>query len=301
MTTTKHYPALGIFGVALLVLTACGGGDDDEGQGEASAENGEEEVAEAEEGEEEAEEDEAPELEEIENDMLEASTTQESVSITGSMDPELLMGDLGTGEDIDEDAAEEGEEDDDLFDIDITGTEREFTYRMAPHMDYVVSEDAVYQTSDSLVEEYALEEPPEGTDMPSPEDVAEAMEAESDWVDIGPEGLQFVETPAEFIEVYLTTYAAGAGFENLAEFGFEASTESVDGEDVWVYELARGDYGAELVVTADEEEPLLQEFNTDLPGFVALLEFNDWNEAEEPEAPDEALSWMEFEEVLQGL
>src|SRR5699024_4714032 len=93
------YCAAGLFGVALLALTACGPADDGASEEPAPPETAEEGAPEEDSApdEEEVPEgpgDEAPqvpELEEIEDEIWDASAAQDSVSISGEM-PASLFG-----------------------------------------------------------------------------------------------------------------------------------------------------------------------------------------------------------------
>ena len=73
------------------------------------------------------------------------------------------------------------------------------------------------------------------------------------------------------------------GVEELSALDAEGEPGTHEGEDVWVYESEE----VELIILADEEEPLPLLFDIRIEGAEFQVEFLDWNASEEPERPDE--------------
>lgn len=300
--------------VALLALSACESADqetpEDPGQQSAAEETAPEEGVEPNEGSNQEEDSEGgagddapsvPQLAEIEGHIWDVATSQDSVSISGEVSASVVGWDhLESDENSDQhaDGAER---------VDITAgghSEGEGSvYQVGDVFDYVIFGDDIYQSVDSVVAEYELSQPPEGTDVPASEDVREAFEAEGSWANVGPVGRDYVETPADLIANFDDELRSVADVGSLSEAGLTGESSTVDGEHVWVYRSDQAEWFIELVVAADEEEPLLRQISYDLDGDWADVDFRDWNEAEAPQEPavEEVIEPDEVQDILETL
>lgn len=291
----------GLLGVALLTLTACGGGGDDaatetpEAEQAAAEENESESGATQDEEAEVAEEDiqDAPTIGEIDESIWESSLNQDSVTISA----EVPASSLGAAT---EDATPtEGEN----IQIELSGNMDGdgYSYTINETLgDYLIFSDQAFQTVDSVIEEYAQAQVED--QGPSPEELRREVETEGEWVDITSLAAQ-LETPSLFIENFRTSMLSSAGIEDLSEWDLEPELDTRDGEDVWVYSEETADATIQFVVKADEAEPLLMEVHSETEGQETLVTFSDWNEVEEPERPEEdvVISEEDFMSIAESL
>jgi len=290
----------GLLGVALLTLTACGGGDDaaaeaPEAEQAAAEENESESGATQDEEAEVAEEDiqDAPTIGEIDESIWESSLNQDSVTISA----EVPASSLGAAT---EDATPtEGEN----IQIELSGNMDGdgYSYTINETLgDYLIFSDQAFQTVDSVIEEYAQAQVED--QGPSPEELRREVETEGEWVDITSLAAQ-LETPSLFIENFRTSMLSSAGIEDLSEWDLEPELDTRDGEDVWVYSEETADATIQFVVKAHEAEPLLMEVHSETEGQETLVTFSDWNEVEEPERPEEdvVISEEDFMSIAESL
>lgn len=264
--------AAGLFSVALLVLTACGDNDEadesseDGAQGEVDPEGAQDqghepdEIAEDEDGD-------PPQIEEIADDIWNTMENSESavMEATRPLDPEELEG-LAEPEDVDDDATlrerYSGQADGSALTVlrEAEGAEAE----------YITFDGETYLRGEHELEAFLDQYPGEF------EEAELRQEFEGKWVeytDFFPEGFSITEQLAVFRE----------SFEEFGGFGeLEGTAEERDGEEVWVYT----DENREFVVRAGEDPVLLSVF-AENDGEVVEATFSDWDEAEEPEKPDE--------------
>lgn len=323
------YRTTGIFGVTLLALTACGPGDetadqdqvqesfdsdsaeDQGGSPEATAENGgQEQNGSGSGGTEGADERpaedsaEVPQLADIEQEVWESSTNQESVTITGEASASLLG--LPTPETEGDEQGQGSTEGDQAQVVDISAVGNlegsGATYQVGEIFEYVVFDDDVYQSVDSIVAEYEFSQP-EGTDAPEPDEIRAAFEAEGTWANWGEAGRDYLETPGEFISNFHEGFLSTSGMDSFAELGLTGEADSQDGEDVWVYQRNQGEDFIEMVVLSDQDEPLLRTLNYSLQGQQFSADFSDWNETDPPPRPAEAevIAPQDAEAVLQSV
>lgn len=338
---SKHalYRTTGIFGVAVLALTACGPDDegaqedltDEAGQedvdpdgaedqgdtpGEIADEDGEEpdpdEEADAEAGD-------APELADIEDSVWEASSSQDSVTITSDV-PASMMGmdevthqdeidDLSEeDEEATEDEAEDEAEEEETLQVVVAGdmTGEGSVWQLEDLVDYLLYDggESIYQTVESFIEEYREFQPDEAAG-PDPDELREELESQGSWVDVTTTLGGQIETPQQYVENFRTEMLASAGMDSLADSGITGESENRDGEDVWVYREEVDDEFIEFVITADEEEPLLSEISMDSEGVEISIRFSDWNEsediAEDEPAEEDVITEDELESIAQDL
>lgn len=324
------YRTTGLFGAALLALTACEpvgetapddeaqdavdpDGAEDQGNqpGEIAGDDVDEEETEDTGGEQPAEDTrDVPELAEIEEDIWESSTSQSSVSITGELSAALLGWDAmddSAEADQDEDSEEDdgdSEDEAEMLDIAVAGDLEGdgSVYQIGDVFDYVIFDDDVYQSVDSIVAEYELTQP-EDAETPESEEVRDAFESEGSWANWGEAGREYVETPEEFIRNFEEGFLETSGMDSLADAELSAEVDTQDGENVWVYSHEEGEDFFELVVLADDSEPLLVGLNYDIEGNQLSLDFQDWNETDEPDEPedDEVIEQEDAEEIVQSL
>lgn len=306
------YRAAGLFSVALVALTACGSADEEPSEENTQEETTQEsaapeETTQEETGEEEptqeetAQEEAAPELAQIEDEIWDASAEQDSVSISGEMTAALMGWDSRS---VDEDSEQQS---DGAENVDVTitgdGEGQGSIYRVGDVLDFVIFGDDVYQSVDSVVAEYELSQPPEGTEAPTSEEVRQAFEAEGTWANVGPTGRSYVETPAEFVTNFHEGILASSGMDSMSEAGLDGESETRDGQNVWVYRMEQGEEFIELVVNADESQPLLRNLSYDMSGNEFDVNFSDWNEAEAPQEPEaeEVIEPDEVQVILDSL
>lgn len=330
---STFYRTTGLFGVALLALTACEPAgdtapDDDaqeavdpdgaEDQGNQPGEIAGDEDEETEDsGDEQPAEDtrEVPELADIEEDMWESSTSQASVSITGELSAALLGWD---SMDAEAEAEQDGESEEgggeseggdsegeaEMLDITVAGDLQGggSVYQIGDVFDYVIFDDDVYQSVDSVVAEYEFTQP-EDAETPESEEVRDAFETEGSWANWGEAGRDYVETPEEFIRNFEEGFLESSGMDSLSEAQLTGEVDTQDGENVWVYSHEEGEDFLEVVVLADENEPLLVGLNYDIEGNQVSIDFQDWNETDEPEEPEdeEVIEPEDAEEIVQSL
>lgn len=315
----KLYRTTGVFGVALLALTACGdvgtpaddqteeedaGGAQDtdpdgaEDQGEHPDEIAGDEDEDDAGGEPDDETMDPPSFSDIEEDVWESSLDHESVTITATfqedVDPEdedaPEVGAAGNAEEDDEDADEDPEEHEAgeqlvmAGDMEGDGSVREFDYGQQLIFD---DGERVLESNEFFVATYAQSRPDDAGGM-QPEELEEWLEDHGEWVHVTEVvDLEMVETPGEFIT------NLREGFESaVSSTDVEGEVDTIDGENVWVYEIER----ATIVVAADEDEPYLVGYETP----EVEVTFEDWDEAEEVEEPDEdtIIEFAELEEAV---
>lgn len=300
------YRAAGLFGVALLALTACGSADEEmpeetaqETAQDETAQNGaaeedtdsEEETGPQDEAADETQQGsgdddaQAPQLAEIEDEVWDASASQDSVNISGEMAAALFGWDSLSAEEEPDEQAEGAEN----VDVTIAGDSegQGSIYQVGDVFDYVIFGDDIYQSVDSVVAEYELSQPPEGTEAPTSAEVRQAFEAEGSWANVGPTGRDYVETPADFVTNFHEGFLATSGLDSLSDAGLEGASDTRDGQNVWVYRTDQGEDFIELVVNADESQPLLRKLSYDMGGNEFDVDFSDWNESEAPQEPAE--------------
>lgn len=300
------YRAAGLFGVALLALTACGSADEEmpeetaqETAQDETAQNGaaeedtdsEEETGPQDEAADETQQGsgdddaQAPQLAEIEDEVWDASASQDSVNISGEMAAALFGWDSLSAEEEPDEQAEGAEN----VDVTIAGDSegQGSIYQVGDVFDYVIFGDDIYQSVDSVVAEYELSQPPEGTEAPTSAEVRQAFEAEGSWANVGPTGRDYVETPADFVTNFHEGFLATSGLDSLSAAGLEGASDTREGQNVWVYRTDQGEDFIELVVNADESQPLLRKLSYDMGGNEFDVDFSDWNEAEAPQEPAE--------------
>ncbi|WP_120006410.1 hypothetical protein [Nesterenkonia muleiensis] len=321
--------ATGLFGVAVLALTACTSGEDgpaageDDPTGDTGQEDLDPEGAEDQgdtPGEIADDPDEVPALADIEDSLWENSRSQDSVTVLSDVpaavlgvqesDGEDALGDLeDEGDDAeaepDEDAAEEAPENIDvIIGGDMLGDGS--VWRVEGLMDYLLYDtgETIYQTVGSFVEEYREFQPDEAAG-PSADELEAELASAGSWVDVTSTLVDQVETPERYIEHIETEVLAAAGIELFSEIGFSGEAESRDGEDVWVYLHEEDGESIELVVLADREEPLIRELSMEFEDAQLSITFADWNESEglAEEEPDEedVISEEELDAIGQSL
>ncbi|GAA1825498.1 hypothetical protein [Nesterenkonia flava] len=335
LTSTEHpnwiWKTTGALGVAALALTACAGDDQSgelpdaeqdqsNGDGEDAPDTGTEdtdpygaeqqgdtpgEIAgeDTEDGEGPDEDTtDVPEFSEIEEDIWESSTDQDSVTIEMEMTGDALeQGADAIGQELSE---AESEFASDGIRVTLSGDMGGDGYSHTTEGlgEYLGFGDTIYQSVDSIVQEYEAQMP-EGSDAPSGEELREALEAEGEWADISSLASQ-LETPEDFINNFREGFAEGSGGTEISEVPFEGAVDTVDGENVWVYTAETNGSSLEIVVLADEGEPLLQQIiildeNED----ETRVDFSEYNEAEEPEEPEDdvVIPEEELDAIIGGL
>lgn len=284
---------VGLCGVVLLALTACESTNEEPPEDD-SQEDAAEDIG--------GEDDRQPaELEEIQDRIWDSSTTQESVSISGEVSASLVGWDtLEDGEDPDSDAA--GAQN---IDISVAGDAagEGSAYQRGEVFEYLIFGDDIYQSVDSVVAEYELSQPPEGTDPPPSQEVRRAFEAEGSWANVGPAARDYVETPADVVVTLREGVLDAAEVDSLAELGLEGDSDTRDGNRVWVYRMDQGEEFIEVVVNADENEPLLRQLSFSSGSNRVDLDFNEWNAAEAPQEPEaeEVIEPDEVQVILDSL
>lgn len=300
----------GLFGTALLALTACG---EDEGNNDSSpdieqAEDGSEasddtsnESAETDEEttDEDVDSEEAPGIDEIHEDLWESSLDQDSVSISA----DVLLSAIGEGsEALEQGAGGEGN-DDEVIQVELSGDMDGdgYTYTMADGVfDLLVFSDVALQSADSVVAEY--EGYHDEGQSASPEELREAVEAEGEWVDITSLAAQF-ETPREFIENFRASMMASSDGDELSDWDAQGEVDTHEGEDVWVYSEEGDEESLKIVVRADSNEPALMEIRATNAGQETSITFTHWNEADSPDRPAEEtiISEEEFQSISNSM
>lgn len=300
----------GVSMAGLLALSACasveGGGeadDDSQDQTEATGEETAEDegVPEEEEAPEEAE---VPDFEDIADDVFDAMEAQDNVTI---------VGEGAIWEDEVDDLTEDGDADaEQSFTVrgDIGGEDSEVDMLMGGESMNIISVDGQVFVPSTLVS-LALHAEAEAY---GEEDLVDWDALNSDlegtWMDGSTVYLTGGFTADDMEEMSVSTILEEfrEGFEDetdedddedgLGSFGEapEGELDERDGQEVWVY----SEDDTEVVVAADEEEPLLLTVESvDQDGNDVLLTFDDWNETE-VEAPEDGnvLDDTDFEDLL---
>lgn len=284
---TAPFRLIGLLGVGLLALTGCGDGDSDP-----DPEPDETQTPESPEGtddpdpdsSEEDPDDDAgapPAMDELEDDLWDAITEQDSVSMRVEQ-PEPVDDESAPGT-----PPEGGEGQDQLvFDYSgqIHGEGSQLKYSVQGLEDTVlVFEDTGYQTVDGVVSDFESQVPP-GQEAPfEPEEFRDELESEGSWVEIDLEQAELQLTTADYVENVQGNMEDILGTPSLGSLDLTAETQTQDGTQVWVY----SDDQYEITTTADAENPLLMSIEiTDSP-FASTIHFSDWNASDSPETPPE--------------
>lgn len=321
--------ATGLVSVGMLTMTACVGIDDQEAPEEEQDDVDQDEAeddtdAAGQDADQDAEEDalaEAPALEDIEDDVWEASLDQESVSLRIAQDQ--MVGGSEELEDIDDidDIDDDDEDDDPLQDeediedsaeddgeIELRysgemtgeGSAMDFTLGDVDGMEfqgeYLTFGETIYQSTEGFITDL-LVGAPEDVEVPDPDDIEDAFEL--NWVDHSDFQTTLNHTAEQYLEEIRDNLDLLLGEDELADLDAEASEGTHEGEDVWIYETDE----VEIIVLADEEEPLLLHVDVDYDGIESSIEFSEWNESEEPEEPDsdDVYSAEEAMEIVEEL
>lgn len=318
---------VGIFGVAVLALTACGDEEETPGGGEETPDGSGQESPSSNDPEDdngtavEIPEGEVPALEDVIELMWESSMSQDSVTITSSVPAEML-GVQQPERQLPEDLEDHQEETEDL-DADQDGAE-EAEEPAAENVEVIIGGDMlgdgsvwnveglrdivlydegerIYQTVDSFIQEYQHFQPDEAAG-PSAEDLAVALEEAGSWVDVSTGMAELLETPQQYMEFIDEELLASGGIDSL-EFNSDAG--SLDGEAVWIYRHEDDGTTVEITVLAEAEEPLLLAISLDSEAESLSITFTDWNSseglaAEEPEE-SEVVSEEDRDAIAQSL
>lgn len=248
--------ALGVLAVGSLTLAACGNGGGGNGSGDTP---------------------EPPELNELVDSMESAVADQESVAYSGdvSLDEDPTGGALtAPGADRAELTTEiEGE---------VQGIAR-------MDVDYgevldraLLYEGQIYASGETLAD-WEDADPYPGFDND-----AFRADAEGLWFDVTEELANdpqyFTSIEQAFDNVFSELRDAG-----LVDASWDSEAGEHNGQDAWIYTYSDDDGSAEIITTADEDEPLLLRYAVNLEegGQHVEIDFTDWNEAEIPEAPAE--------------
>ena len=280
---------------------------------------------------------EAPALEDIEDEIWDSSLDQESVTLHvvqqqpeedfGDREDNGLLGltpqaddDDGSDQDGDEDSGrddEDSDRDDEdsnrddedamaryelVYTGDLTGAGSSVEYDYGEvdgveHQGEILSfEDSAFQSADSFISDLLLSAP-EDIELPEQDEIEEAVDRE--WIDHTDFEIQMNHTAEQYLEELQDSTEMLLLEDSLADLDAEASEGTHDGQDVWIYETE----DVEIVVLADEEEPLLLVMDIDTQGIESTIEFTEWNESEGPEAPedDEVYSAEEAMEIVEDL
>lgn len=262
---------VGIFGVALLAVTACG--DTDEGeehpedgaQEEMDPDGAEDQGDESDEiAEDEEEAGDPPQIEEIADDIWATMENAESVTLDATMpfDSEDFEGM------VDVEGAETIEQ---HYSGQIDGSALTFTEEAAgSEVEYITFDGETYLRGEHELEAFLEQYPGEFEE----DELREEFEGK--WV-------EYTEFFPEGVSVHDWFDDFRGGFEESGGFGeLEGTAEERDGEEVWVYT----DENREFVVRAGEE-PVLLSLYAENDDEVIEASFSDWDEAEEPEEPEE--------------
>lgn len=318
---------VGIFGVAVLALTACGDQEqspdgaeetpDGPGQDSPPPEDPDQDNGTAVD----IPEDGAPELEDIIGLMWESSRSQESVTITSDVPAELigvqqperqLPEDLEDHQeetedlDADQDGAEEAEEPavenvEVIIGGDMLGDGSVWNVENLREIVLYDQGERIYQTVDSFIQEYQHFQPDEAAG-PSAEELGEALAEAGTWVDVSTGMAELLETPQQYME-FIDEELLASGDIGSLEFSGEA--DSVDGQDVWVYRYEDDEVVVELTMLAEAEEPLIVAISLDSEVESVSMTFTDWNSSEglavdEPEE-DDIISEDDRDAIAQSL
>ncbi len=245
----------------------------------------------------------APALEDVEEQIWESALEQDSVELRVTheetpedlqesidADPEIDTGDFESGSDYAIELTYAG---------DLSGEGSSAFYSMESlglEGTYLSFGEEIFQDREGFINDYALERPEE-SETPEPEDLDEAMERE--WVDHSEMEPMLNITAEQYLEETRDDLEATLGVEELSELDAEGEPGTHEGEDVWVYESE----DAELIVLADEQEPLPLLLEIRLEGAESQIEFLDWNGSEEPERPEEedVYSFEEIQDLVTSI
>lgn len=289
----------GVGMAGMLALSACAdvGGDGDADEDAQTGENGDE----ATDGE---AEDEVPVFEDIADDIFDAMEAQDNVTI---------VGEGAIWEDEVDDLTEDGDADaEQSFTVrgDIGGEDSEVDMLMGGESMNIISVDGQVFVPSTLVSLSLHAE----AEAYGEEDLVDWDALNSDlegtWMDGSTMYLTGGFTADDMEEMSVSTILEEfrEGFEDetdedddedgLGSFGEapEGELDERDGQEVWVY----SEDDTEVVVAADEEEPLLLTVESvDEDGNDVLLTFDDWNETE-VEAPEDGdvLDETDFEDLV---
>lgn len=290
------------------------GQDDDAGDQGGDLDDEDDELADAE----------VPALEEIEDDVWDASLGQESVTLRSTQD-QMVGGseeleDLDDIDDIDDDTSalsavspqddepqgDDHDGDDGEIELVYTGemtgegSAMEFTLGDVDgtefHGEYLSFGDTVYQSTEGFITDLLIGAP-EDVEVPEREEIDDAFEL--DWVDHSGFETTLNHTAEQYLEEIRDSLDLLIGEDELADLDAEGSEGTHEGEDVWIYETD----DVEIIVLADEEEPLLLHVDVDRDDVEASIELTEWNESEDPEEPDsdDVYSAEEAMEIVEGL
>ncbi len=253
----------------------------------------------------------APALEDIEDDIWDASMAQTSVaaSVSGPLEqgqqlfgytPETFAR-QGAGADEEAEASEDAAAGEGaLFELTVVGqmegdSATELNY--APDYRVLHVGDTTYQTVAGFIFDYEAQIPAEVEPEVGGPELESALLAEGEWVDVSMGELAVPRTPAELMETLRDHLDETLDGNSLADSGLEPAVETEGEQDVWVYSNDQ----IELTVLANAESPLLMGLTVQ---GEALLEadFDQWNEAEPPAAPEEdtVITDQLLQEILSG-
>lgn len=317
----------GIFGVAVLALTACGDQEEPPGGGEDTEDSPGQESPTPDDPDQDNESDvevpegELPELEDIIEPMWESSMSQDSVTITSNVPAELIgiqepEGQLPEDLEDQQEGAEDPEADQDgaegieesvaeNVEVIIGGDMRgDGSVWYVQGLRDIVLYDAgerIYQTVDSFIQEYQHFQPDEAAG-PSADDLEAALEEAGTWVEVSTGMAELLETPQQYMEFIEEELLASGGIESLE---FSGESDSLDGEAVWVYRHEDDEATVEITVLAEAEEPLILALSLDSDAESVSITFNDWNSSEglatdEPRE-DEVISEEDRDAIAQSL
>lgn len=139
--------------------------------------------------------------------------------------------------------------------------------------------DAQYQSRDGFISDLLLSAP-EDAEIPE-EEIAEAFDR--DWIDHSDFEIMMNYTAEQHIEEIRDNLSLVIQEDSLADLDAEGSEGTHEGEDVWIYETD----DIELIVLADEDEPLMLSLDIGIEGIESSVLFSEWNESESPEEPEE--------------
>lgn len=241
-------------------------------------------------------------MEDIEDEIWDSSLDQESVTLHVVQEqPEEDVGDrdgdgpLGQSPRADDEDADDDDADEDdaaqtqyelVYTGDLTGEGSSVEYDYdefdgVAHQGQILSfEDSAFQSADSFISDLLLSAP-EDVELPEQDEIEGAIDR--DWIDHTDFEIQMNHTAEQYLEELRDNTEMLLLEDSLADLDAEVSEGTHDGEDVWIYESD----DVELIVLADEEEPVLLVMDVDVQGIESTIEFTEWNESEGPEEPEE--------------
>lgn len=258
---------------------------------------------------------EAPDLADLEDEIWEAALDQESVHlhVTQEEMPEELVEEYEEGDastplrsgavaddgGSDEGGADEDGSDDDRDDesaagdpeVELTytgdltgdGSSAEYSYGEFGGVEmqgtFLSFGDAQYQSRDGFISDLLLSAP-EDAELPE-EEIAEAFDR--DWIDHSDFEIMMNYTAEQYIEEIRDNLPLVIQEDSLADLDAEGTEGTHEGEDVWIYETD----DIELIVLAEEDEPLMLSLDIGIEGIESSVLFSEWNESESPEEPEE--------------